>query len=148
MHACGDDAHARILLGVAKYYADSKAKPPVYLRFIFQPAEELGTGAAELIKPKVLDGVDVILGLHCDPTREWGMVRLTEGTWSAFLIGFKVELTGVASHGGVAPEKGKDSILAAAYLTIADTIYSFTNGRVPGNSTTVRCLAFHLAFHR
>jgi amidohydrolase len=116
MHACGHDVHAAILLGVARAYADGKIKPPANMRLIFQPAEELGTGAKELIDAGVLEGVDVILGLHSDPTREWGRVGLKDGTWSAFVSGFTFEITGKAAHGGVAAQEGKDAIVAGAYL--------------------------------
>ena len=116
MHACGHDNHTTIVLGVAKAYRDGKAKPPCNIRLIFQPAEETGTGAAELIKAGVLKGVDVIIGLHSDPTREWGTVGLTETSWSAFGTAFSFEIEGKAAHGGMAVQEGKDAIVAAAYL--------------------------------
>jgi len=125
MHACGHDNHTTIVLGVAKAYSDGKVKPPCNIRLIFQPAEELGTGAAELIKAGVLKGVDIIIGLHSDPTREWGTVGLTEKTWSAFGTIFPLEITGKAAHGGVAVQDGKDAIVAASYLvTQLQTIVS------------------------
>lgn len=125
MHACGHDAHASILLGVAKAYADGKVKPPSNLRLIFQPAEETGTGAKELVEAGVLNGVDVIIGLHSDPTREWGRVGLTEKYYSAYATGFTFEVTGKAAHGGIAPEQGKDAIVTASYLvTQLQTIVS------------------------
>lgn len=116
MHACGHDVHAAIVLGVARAYADGKIKPPANIRLIFQPAEELGTGANDLIAAGVLEGVDVILGLHSDPTREWGRVGLKDGSWSAFVTGFTFEITGKAAHGGHAAQEGKDAIVAGAYL--------------------------------
>lgn len=115
MHACGHDNHTTIALGVAKAYSDGKVKPPCNIRFIFQPAEELGTGAAELIKAGALKGVDIIIGLHSDPTREWGTVGLTETNWSAFATGFTYEITGKAAHGGVAVQEGKDALVAASW---------------------------------
>jgi amidohydrolase len=116
MHACGHDVHTSILLGVAKAYADGKVKPPSNLRLIFQPAEETGTGAKELVEAGVLNGVDIIIGLHSDPTREWGRVGLTSKTWSAYATGFTYEVTGKAAHGGMEVEKGKDAVLTAAYI--------------------------------
>ena len=125
MHACGHDNHTTVVLGVAKAYADGKFKPPANLRLIFQPAEETGQGAQDLIKHGVLKGVDVIIGLHSDPTREWGRIGLTDGTWSAFATGFTFEITGKAAHGGVAPHEGKDAVVAGSYLvTQLQTIVS------------------------
>ena len=106
MHACGHDNHTTVVLGVAKAYADGKFKPPANLRLIFQPAEEVGLGALDLIKHGVLEGVDVIIGLHSDPTREWGRIGLTDGTWSSFATGFTFEITGKAAHAGVAHHEG------------------------------------------
>jgi len=125
MHACGHDVHASILLGVAKAYADGKVKPPANLRLIFQPAEETGTGAKELVEAGVLNGVDIIIGLHSDPTREWGRVGLTSKSWSAYATGFTFEVTGKAAHGGMEVEKGKDAVVTASYIvTQLQTIVS------------------------
>lgn len=115
-HGCGHDAHMAIALGLAKALADGVFEAPVNLRFFFQPAEELGTGAQEMIDAGVLDGVDIVIGLHVDPTREWGRAGLIDGTFSAFANAFSVEVTGLASHGGMSPELGRDAIVGAAYL--------------------------------
>ena len=65
MHACGHDAHAAILLGVAHMLASLKDKLPCKVRLIFQPAEESGvrSGARQLIEEGALDGVEAIWGL-------------------------------------------------------------------------------------
>ena len=116
MHACGHDAHTTVALGVAKAISDGLFKPPVNLRFIFQPAEEIGKGAQEMVDAGVLEGVDVVIGLHSDPTREWGRIGLTAGTFSAYANGFVIEVKGLASHGGMSPEKGLDAVMAGSYV--------------------------------
>jgi amidohydrolase len=118
MHACGHDAHTTIVLGVAKAYADGKVKPPCNIRLIFQPAEELGTGALEMIEAGVLDGVDVIIGLHSDGTREWGTVGISEVAPYAYATAFRYEVTGLSAHGGAYPEQGKDALLTAANIVV------------------------------
>jgi amidohydrolase len=115
-HACGHDAHTTILLGIAKAYADGKAEPPCNVRLIFQPAEEPGSGAVEMIEAGALEGVDIITGLHSFPQLEWGTVELTSNVWSAFATYFQIEITGKASHGGAFVHEGKDAIVTAAYL--------------------------------
>ena len=115
-HACGHDAHTTIVLGVAKALADGVFEAPANLRLIFQPAEELGTGAQSMIDAGVLEGVDVVIGLHCDPTREWGRIGMTDGSFSAYANGFSIEVTGRAAHGGMSPEKGRDAIVGAAHV--------------------------------
>jgi amidohydrolase len=116
MHACGHDAHTAMLLGTAKAIADGKVKPACNLRLIFQPAEEPGTGAAELLEAGVLDGVDIIIGQHVYPAIEWGTIELTSNVWSAFATVFKIEVTGQSSHAGAFVHQGKDAIVTAAYL--------------------------------
>ena len=69
-----------------------------------------------MVDAGVLEGVDVVIGLHSDPTREWGRVGLTSGTFSAYANGFVIEVDGLASHGGMSPEKGLDAIMAGSYV--------------------------------
>ena len=69
-----------------------------------------------MVDAGVLDGVDVVVGLHSDPTREWGRIGITPGAFSAYANGFVIEVDGVAAHGGMSPEKGRDAVMAASYV--------------------------------
>lgn len=124
MHACGHDFHTAAILGAA--YLVKKYQPSLIgtVRFIFQPAEEIGEGAKKIIDTGVLDDVDVIFGLHNVPDAEVGVMGIKVGPVTAAVDRFEIKITGVGSH-AARPEKGVDPIIIASNIvTSLQTIVS------------------------
>ncbi|HEY5705960.1 MAG TPA: amidohydrolase [Terrimicrobiaceae bacterium] len=114
MHACGHDVHSAILLGTL--CALRSAEPiPVGWRGIFQPSEEAGHGAREMMARGALAGVDAIIALHVDPTIASGQLALTAGPQTAFCQDFEIEVRGRGGH-GARPHHTVDPIAIAAQL--------------------------------
>jgi amidohydrolase len=114
MHACGHDAHTAILL--ATTLALHQSSPfPVGWRSIFQPSEEVGKGAGEMIEQGALRGVDAVVALHVDPNLDIGQVGVTPGPRSAFCQDLEIVVRGRGGH-GARPHLTVDPIAVAAHL--------------------------------
>jgi len=100
-HACGHDVHTAGLVGAGLALAELQARGLLggRVRLVFQPAEEvMPGGAVEAMERGVLDGVDRIFGLHCDPTLDIGQVGLREGPITSAADALDIILTGAGGH--------------------------------------------------
>jgi len=99
-HACGHDVHTTVLLGTGLFLAAQAQAGllPGRVRLIFQPAEEIGTGAQDVIAAGGLASVGRIFALHCDPRLEVGKVGIRSGPITAACDHIKVTVTGPGGH--------------------------------------------------
>jgi amidohydrolase len=120
MHACGHDCHTSILLGVANGLTRDAKSLRGSVRLCFQPAEENGGGAVEMIRDGALEGPrpDAAFGLHVWQDLDLGKVGITPGPFMAAVDEFHVTVSGVGAHAAM-PHLGVDPVVCLSHMVSA-----------------------------
>lgn len=134
MHACGHDFHASALFGAGLLLKEKTDELHGSVRLLFQPAEETGLGAPDIIKAGVLDDASAIFGLHNDPNLPVGTLATKEGILTASVDRFEIIINAKGSH-AARPHEGNDPVIIIGQ--IINAVQSIISRNVPSENNAI-----------
>ncbi|MCP4290211.1 MAG: amidohydrolase [bacterium] len=121
MHACGHDLHMSIALGAIRILSAKRHEMPGTLMIIFQPAEETGDGAHDMLAAGLFDDgrkPRCVMAFHDHPTIAYGQAGSCSGWSTANVDGFRLTVKGLGGHGAY-PHRSIDPVTLAAKMVLA-----------------------------